>query len=206
MMQSPKSNRPAAGLLDQRAWTLQERYLARRLIAFVPNCISWVCNTADVTETGQPFSGFGRKESWSILLQEYTTRSLTFASDRIEALRGIAKLYQQYRKDGYIPEYGVWEENLVLQLLWFNNRSCSNDRRLANMLSWSWAATKSSKRWPPEGVGATEWDYISRAKQMPERLVIASSGHLQNFWTFEHHLAGPKLCARRVHCTRPQAF
>ena len=32
---------PCNGPLDSRAWTLQERYLARRLVAFMPACISW---------------------------------------------------------------------------------------------------------------------------------------------------------------------
>jgi hypothetical protein len=30
------------GPLNSRAWTLQERYLARRLVAFMPTCVSWV--------------------------------------------------------------------------------------------------------------------------------------------------------------------
>jgi hypothetical protein len=153
----------------------------------------------NVTETGKPFCGFDRQENWSFLLAEYTTRSLTFASDRIEALRGIANLYQNfpkdqyiahtgweiegiehqhYRKDGYIPEYGVWEDGLVFQLLWFSNGSCFNDGRLANMPSWTWATTESAKRWLSEGT-APEWDNTRRAEEMPERLVIASTGNLQ---------------------------
>jgi hypothetical protein len=176
MMQSPKRTKsndghPAAGPLDQRAWTLQERYLARLLTTFMPNCILWVCNMVDVTEIGKPFSGFSRERDWSILLAEYTTRSLTFASDCIEALRGIAALYQNHRKDRYIPEYGVWEKDLVSQLFWFNNGSCFDDGRLVNMPSWSWAATQSAKTWPSK----------REAKEMPERLVITFAGHLRVF-------------------------
>jgi hypothetical protein len=185
MMQSPKRTKsndgnPTAGPLDRRAWTLQERYLARRLTTFMPNCISWVCNMANVTETGKPFRGFNWQKNWSSLLAEYTTRSLTFASNSIEAPRGIAALYQSHRKDRYIPEYGVWEEDLVFQLLWFKDGSCFDDGRLANMPSCSWAATQSAKRWPSENTDPV-WDSTREAKEMPERLVITSAGHLRVF-------------------------
>jgi hypothetical protein len=179
---------PCTGPLDGRAWTFQERYLARRLVAFMPACISWVCNTEGETETGYDFYGFLRQENWSDLLREYTKRSLTFASDRTEALRGIGQLYQNhprdgrerqqcYRKDGYIPEYGVWKDQLVFQLLWFKNGSYYRHGMLPNMPSWSWAATDSAKQWPSENTGT--WASTRRAEELPEQLLISSSGHLQ---------------------------
>jgi hypothetical protein len=190
MMEHPKDSYsdPSTGPLNDRAWTLQERYLAQRLVAFMPACISWVCDTEEKTETGRIFYGFERQENWSDLLREYTTKSLTFASDRTEALRGIGQLYenytypgdpqevQYYRKDGYIPEYGVWKDQLVFQLLWFNNRS-DRHSRLPNIPSWSWAATDGAKSWPPEE--ADTWSSTRSAEELPEQLLITSSGPLQ---------------------------
>ena len=53
MMKLPKDSDsdPRTGPLDGRAWTFQELYLAQRLVAFMPACISWVCNTGGETET-----------------------------------------------------------------------------------------------------------------------------------------------------------
>ena len=106
MMKLPEfsQSHPSAGPLERRAWTLQERYLARRLVAFMPACISWMCNTKGETETGRGFIGFGRRKKWTYLLREYTRRSLTFASDRTEALRGIGQSYENagnHREDLY---------------------------------------------------------------------------------------------------------
>lgn len=120
-------------------------------------------------------------------MREYTTKSLTFASDRTEALRGIGRLYetraedqhegQCYRKDGYIPEYGVWKDQLVFQLLWFNNGTYCRYGSLPNMPSWSWAATSSAKIWPSEGTSI--WASTREAEELPEHLSVTSSGHLQ---------------------------
>jgi hypothetical protein len=189
MMKVPKDSDsdPCTGPLDRRAWTFQERYLAQRLVAFMPAGISWVCGTEGENELGNRFHGFSRQENWSYLLREYTKRSLTYASDRTEALRGIAQLYESqtpftnerqcYRKDGYIPEYGVWKDQLMFQLLWFKSGSYYRHGRLPNMPSWSWAATDSAKLWPNEGIYI--WNSTRLAEHLPEQLLITSSGPLQ---------------------------
>jgi hypothetical protein len=110
MIQLPRKRdrEPRFGPLDQRAWTLQERYLGQRLVTFMPNCISWVCEKVQVTESGALLDGFPiREDNWYSLLCEYTRRSLSFASDRVEAIRGIATFNQLHRKDRYVPEYGA---------------------------------------------------------------------------------------------------
>lgn len=182
MMRLPQGNErhPGFGPLEKRAWTLRERYLARRLIAFMPDCISWACKKVRVTESGQTAHLFTRDKEWSVLLENYTKRSLTFASDRVEALRGIAAFLQRYQTDRYIPEYGVWERDLVFQLLWFSPDACFDEGRLASMPSWGWAATKNAKIWPPEYCN-NKWDSFPKAEEMPERLVITSAGHLLVF-------------------------
>ena len=153
----------------------------------MPTCVSWVCNTKAETETGNEIHGFGRQINWSYLLGEYTQKFLTFASDRTEALRGIGQLYEDagdqhdgqcYRKDGCIPEYGVWKDQLAFQLLWFNDDPYYRHSRLPVMPSWSWAATDGAKIWPSEYTDRT-WASARRAEELPERLLITSPGHLQ---------------------------
>jgi hypothetical protein len=169
---------PGAGPLDRRAWTLQERYLARRLMTFMPKGITWICKTTSVTEARDLFNSFGLEERWFRLLQGYTRRNLTNPSDRTEAIRGIAEEVQKSRNDRYIPKYGVWEETLVIQLLWTCVGPHFDDGNLPNVPSWSWVQTKGAKKWPDE---TTYWPYQSvlGAREMPKNLTIASAGKLQ---------------------------
>lgn len=81
---------PACGPLEERAWTLQERVLAPRLMTFIPYGIAWICKSASVGEAGSYVHTFGQEEWWPQLLHEYTPRSLSFPSGRLEALKGMA--------------------------------------------------------------------------------------------------------------------
>jgi hypothetical protein len=168
---------PEFGPLQRRAWTLQERHLARRFVSFMPGGISWICQTASITETGTPFRGFPSRREWFHLLSDYTGKSLTFPSDRIEAIRGIAQDIQSSRKDQYISKYGVWEEGLVDQLLWFKEEIYFEDGRSFNMPSWCWANTETRKRWPQESRDPF-YTGLGKTIEMPKEIEIDSAGHL----------------------------
>jgi hypothetical protein len=169
---------PAAGPLDRRAWTLQERYLARRLVTFMPRGVTWICRTTSVTETGRLFNSFDLEQQWLRLLQWYTRRNLTHPSDRTEALRGIAEEVQRSRKDRYIPKYGIWEDRLGVQLLWTCVGPYFDDGDLTDLPFWSWARSKRAKKWPEESTNARYGD-ILEAKEMPIQVTITSEGNLQ---------------------------
>jgi hypothetical protein len=142
---------PECGPLEKRAWALQERYLARHYITFMPHGVTWSCKTMSVDESGSSVPTLVRTgtKNWFRLLVEYPQRSLTFPSDRTEALRGVAEdLNRWSRKDQYIPEYGVWQEHLMEQLLWSHNGQYSDEGSLYNKPSWSWVATGGVKAWP----------------------------------------------------------
>ncbi|KAH6881267.1 heterokaryon incompatibility protein-domain-containing protein [Alternaria rosae] len=109
---------PRIGPLERRAWTLQERYLARRLVTFMPNSVGWICQKSLRHKEEGVLYEFGQERDWLLLLRFYTTRSLTIPTDRTEAPRRIAEEFQCSRKDRYILDFGVWEDNLVIQLLW----------------------------------------------------------------------------------------
>lgn len=148
MMQSLDESdwHPARGPLETRAWTLQERYLARHLITFMPCGITWSCKAMSVDEVGQSIPDFSRTDNWFRLLVEYTKRSLTFPSDRTEALLGIAgDFVRRSWKDQYIPDYGVWQDRFMEQLLWFQDEPYSDEGQSPNKPSWSWTATGGAK-------------------------------------------------------------
>lgn len=193
MMQAPDETHrhPSHGPLERRAWTLQERYLAHRFVTFMPHGISWFCATDSKNEVGGFFFSFGQDIFWPLLLRKYTHRRLTFPSDRTEALRGIAEDFQREKEDWYLSRYGVWEKDLVLQMLWTHVSARERDGDVHDLPSWSWAATTSEKAWAEEG---TFWEYedIVSARQMPERMVIDSTGIIR---AVGHLSIQPRLCS-----------
>jgi hypothetical protein len=152
IVQSPNEPdwHPAHGPLETRAWALQERYLARRLITFMSRGITWRCDSISVNEAEEPFLDIRRNHCWALLLSEYTRRALTFPSDRTEAIRGVAEELQLSRTDRYIPDYGVWEDQLTNQLLWYKDGPFFDNGRLSHKPSWSWITTGSAKIWSQE--------------------------------------------------------
>jgi len=168
---------PRSGPLERRAWTLQERYLAQRIIAFMPYGITWICHETSLDEAGRSHEVFNHDKWWFSLLHGYTTRSLTFPSDRTEAIKGIVDEIQIYRKDRYIPEYGVWEEEFVPQLLWLSDGPQFDDGKLPYIPTWSWIATKDIKNWPNDYI-FPNYGTIQEAEVMPKESVITPGGNL----------------------------
>ena len=109
------------GPLTDRAWVLQEWYLSVRLLFFTRNQIFWKCKELELGETGSRENlGLSEKNSWAELLISYTFKSLTYPSDRLYALRGIVSDMQETtRRDKFHFEYGVWQEGLTDDLLWW---------------------------------------------------------------------------------------
>lgn len=192
IVQSPNESdwHPAHGPLETRAWALQERYLARRLITFMPRGITWRCSSMSVNEAGESFLDFRRNKSWFLLLSEYTRRALTFPSDRTEAIRGVAEEYQGSRKARYIPDNGVWEDQLTDQLLWFKDGPFFDNGRLSHKPSWSWITTGSAKIWPQEVLFVNSdgtwsvippltWTTAGSAKIWPQKVLAAKPVFLE---------------------------
>jgi len=189
---------PKSGPLETRAWTLQERCLARRFLAFMPNGITWICKDVSIDEAGRQFKGFNEEYSWLWLLHTFTTRSLTVPSDRPEAIKGIAGGRKLLRSDRYVAEYGVWEEHLVHQLLWMSNGpnfdDDFDDGRLPNSPSWSWITTKDVKQWPYQ-VYDGSLGIVQQSEEMSTELVITPAGNLHLLG----HLSSKELARSHAH-------
>lgn len=153
--------------LVKRAWVYQERHLSRRFLYFGPCELVWECRQGSTCECAlldtmrssnyRPLSKkaheFTIRETiprpashkariinrWKAIVMEYTSLDMTFDSDRLPAIHGMATSLMF----GNLGEYfaGVWEEMLLAQLLWivFEGRklppSDTNDAP-----SWSWAS------------------------------------------------------------------
>lgn len=112
--------KPDTSVLRERAWVYQEWYLARRLFFSMPGGLVWSCAEYNLSELGTniPFELY-EKRDWFILLQEYTSKKLSVASDRLEALWGISEERRLGETDSRGNfTYGVWDSDLTKHLLW----------------------------------------------------------------------------------------
>ncbi|KAK3398382.1 heterokaryon incompatibility protein-domain-containing protein [Sordaria brevicollis] len=84
---------------------------------------------------------------WNRFLLYYTDTSLTFTTDRLAAVVGLAEAVENYTGLTYIPQAGTFKEFLPLELIWYRNfRSVDLLWRKSptgtNAPSWSWAANE----------------------------------------------------------------
>jgi hypothetical protein len=135
---------PLAG----RAWALQERLLAPRTLFFGDQGLFWECRTKIASESlpdGFPGVWLGSKlvqpenEAWvwDDIVQHYSSAALTFGSDRLPALSGIATRQRDVTGDDYLA--GMWRRELVMQLLWaVRDPQTRKKRPKWRAPSWSW--------------------------------------------------------------------
>ena len=80
---------------------------------------------------------------WSSVVERYTRANLTFESDRLVAISGIARVIAKAR--GYTYISGMWEVWLEHQLLWHVKNSAKSHRpKSYRAPSWSWASLEAS--------------------------------------------------------------
>ncbi|KAJ4315884.1 hypothetical protein N0V84_008153 [Fusarium piperis] len=139
--------------LLSRGWTYQEQLLSKRTLHFTRHEMIWECNSTMECECGWyihsgilEMSGTTQKKqsveskSWNQIVKEYSKRELTFGTDKLPALAGIAKAFSE-GNDG-LGQYacGMWEHQLEECFFW----SLAEDPRLkpsdGSMPSWSWAS------------------------------------------------------------------
>ncbi|OTB08365.1 hypothetical protein M426DRAFT_7685 [Hypoxylon sp. CI-4A] len=162
--------------LDCRAWALQERLGARRIVHFYDHEMIWECESTTQCECGKLTSQSPWLEDdtlplktrrsdtsttsiskssyfceWTTLIEHYTHCLLSKETDRLPAISGIAR----YFSHSGLGEYraGLWEEIMLPCLLWRVNytlagRVSADD----NTPSWSWASV----------TGHVNWDFTSK--------------------------------------------
>ncbi|KAI8720165.1 HET domain-containing protein [Fusarium sp. LHS14.1] len=79
--------------------------------------------------------------TWTVLVEEYSKRSLTKPTHKLVAFAGIAKLFQENTGDEYVA--GLWRSRFVETLNW---RVTTPGPAAVDYLapSWSWASVQSS--------------------------------------------------------------
>lgn len=99
--------------------------------------IIWECNTGCLcSETGERSYGsvlrlskitdatvsFSRERLWGWIVSNYTSRSITYNSERLLAILGVLSRLRLEKFYNSRIVAGLWEENLSRELLWFTPR------------------------------------------------------------------------------------
>jgi hypothetical protein len=142
------------GPLYKRGWCFQESHLASRALHFAPGSLIFECRTHRRSDdTPPPYAlvspgSLGEvtdDRKWRLIVESYTSRKLSFGSDKLPAVSGVAALMPQAATSEYLA--GLWSTSLLADLLWHvmptSNRSTTvmtYPPGQQSAPSWSWAS------------------------------------------------------------------
>ncbi|KAI0914585.1 heterokaryon incompatibility protein-domain-containing protein [Ustulina deusta] len=78
------------------------------------------------------------RDRWHEIVEEYSYLDLTFEKDKFPALSGIVKQMQRVRDGRYLA--GLWEDNLIDDLLWKTFALSAERPSKWRAPTWSWAS------------------------------------------------------------------
>ncbi|KAI4158719.1 MAG: hypothetical protein LQ342_007185 [Letrouitia transgressa] len=135
--------------LAKRAWTFQEQILARRMLHFAKVEIIWECKSefrCECMELDGSYEGIIKGDWWSSMPNKFEMwyrivntvckRDITFASDLLPCISGLARQMHSSEMGDYLA--GLWSNDLLLGLCW--NAPAGDRLPLYQAPSWSWAS------------------------------------------------------------------
>lgn len=155
--------------LNKRGWTLQERVLSPRVLYYGKRQIYWQCRqgfrSADEVPDGalmpeqvsypeisnllhfhslnQPSTGkldlYLLLDEYYKLVHEYSSRKLSFDSDKLPAFSGLASLLHPVLGGDYLA--GIWSEDFRQGLFWYDELGECRHTLSDQAPSWSWTVT-----------------------------------------------------------------
>ncbi|KAF2827445.1 HET-domain-containing protein [Ophiobolus disseminans] len=153
-------NCEAGNPLYTRAWVFQEMVLSPRVISFGAKELEWYCRKQNWCEctylmpndiwaarAHSPHWKYSREGvlnpdclKWMQIVVEYTRRKLTFTSDRLPALSGLATRFSEALQAPYLA--GIWKTDPFIweTLQWTAGGSAGNLLPKPRAPSWSWAS------------------------------------------------------------------
>jgi hypothetical protein len=121
--------------------------------------------------TNRTFNTITPYKLWYIMVAEYTNRKLTFATDKLPALSGLASAVAEHDQGKYLA--GIWWEDLAFGICWKKVSLLSKyDEYIAP--SWSWASVEG----PIEFIDAHEV-YFSQTRLTLMTPVIFHDSHVE---------------------------
>lgn len=144
--------------LKTRGWAFQELLLSPRVLHFTTTAMAFECDTCSVLERGpgsDSLFGFDRDrkrlvhktadspytkyyDRWLQIVQSYSHLKLTYNTDRLPALSGIACLVASKTSDQYVA--GLWKNDIAAGLLW-HVWPCQPSIPTYIAPTWSWASS-----------------------------------------------------------------
>ena len=194
--------------LNKRGWTFQEAALSRRMVCFDDNQMLWKCTSRHESEDGLLVSdntdaNMGDWNIWACLprlaageqsygfwysmMEDYSSRELTFEKDKLPALAGIVGAFKKGVDD--TPLLGLWLGDLLRGLLWRAEKPTERVRRPGVVPSWSWTSV----------AGRVSWTDRKPASRLPDEQLEIISGEVS--WvgppmTSSVSAAALKVCGR----------
>ena len=169
-----------------RAWTLQKAVLSNRALLFTQRELKWLCNEwrkcecaslcsrLDTEDAGDPRafrlrSLFEQQDldeayrKWQNIVEMFSRRQLSFDSDRLTALSGLAHRFADMLQDCFdrpdTYRAGLWEGHLPAALLWETGedrdfqsvdlKRLTRRPRSWRAPTWSWASLEAPVLYPP---------------------------------------------------------
>ncbi|KAJ4355577.1 uncharacterized protein N0V89_003597 [Didymosphaeria variabile] len=198
--------------LLRRAWVMQERLLATRMIHFAQSQLVWECRTTAATEAYPvrvpealwPFHNrrnrFWGAEfteddgAWSVLVGEYSKCELTFSKDKLVALSGLVTALEATGLTRGRYWAGMWEADLPYCLLWTRGAIDPSQQEASRPSayrapSWSWASLN-HPIWTAWASGSAESPLVSHWGVKEEK-GPSSSASLLLHYPVSIHLKGP---------------
>lgn len=150
----PRDDRQGT-ILDSRGWIFQEEVLSARTLKFCSDGLRWSCVTLCATETtpngnSHPSNKLDYRlktwlhcpeweprwsntsdpkrryfQDWYEAVSSFTVRDLTYPTDKLPALAGIATQVHNLRKYEYLA--GLWKQDLEYGLLWYVGSQSKKD-------------------------------------------------------------------------------
>ncbi|KAI9736160.1 MAG: hypothetical protein M1834_001045 [Cirrosporium novae-zelandiae] len=178
-------------LLYTRAWVFQEQALSPKILHFTPHQVYWECFSENYAES-QPLRRLEWTEAppklsnsqhrvllgssghsndvfgtWLFLVGTYTARQLTYDTDRLPALSGIAKvILARIEASSNTDEYlaGLWNRDMIRGLVWYPDKvrllGIKHTRPLTYTgPSWSWVAINGPISFPLRNKDSWRYSY-----------------------------------------------
>lgn len=182
-----RAHQEAAPLLP-RTWVYQERVLASKTLHLHSSEMVWICNSMQRCECTSldtsPLGGDGWSATkgqisqlgeikdkralhglWRTVVEDISILDLSFESDRLAALSGLASRFAEHfpQNERYLA--GLWESDLLRDLLWESGGAQQADgptreRVSGGVPSWSWA----SLSWGGDHPSGVDWEYETKPK------------------------------------------
>jgi len=158
-LQSERSNNS----LSTRAWALQERMMASRILAYTKHTLQWRCASsmnslnnsliADLSYDPMPklISQLGTDSQealseWMQVVKDYSRRSISLPNDKLPAIAALAERFAEVLG---IYHAGLWRYEFIKQLCWVRVNPPQR-QRVGNPYrapSWSWASVNEISLW-----------------------------------------------------------